>query len=44
VLPVVEQGRVSLPQPSRLPWVNELLAEARTFPVGAHDDQIDALS
>jgi len=41
---VVEQGRVSLPQPSRLPWVNELLAEARTFPVGAHDDQIDALS
>ena len=44
VLPLLEQGKVYLPQPGRLPWVNELLAEAQHFPVGAHDDQVDAMT
>ena len=44
VLPLLEQGKVYLPQPSRLPWVNELMAEARSFPAGAHDDQVDAMT
>jgi len=44
VSPLVEQGHVWLPQPARLPWVQEFLAEARTFPVGAYDDQIDQMT
>jgi predicted phage terminase large subunit-like protein len=44
VSPMVEQGHVWLPQPARLPWVQEFLAEARTFPVGLHDDQVDQMT
>jgi predicted phage terminase large subunit-like protein len=44
VSPMIEQGHVWLPQPARLPWVQEFLAEARTFPVGAYDDQVDQMT
>lgn len=35
----VEAGNVSLVQG---PWIEAFLAEARVFPMGAHDDQIDS--
>jgi predicted phage terminase large subunit-like protein len=36
-----EAGNVSLVEG---PWVEEFLAEARLFPNGSHDDQVDAVS
>jgi predicted phage terminase large subunit-like protein len=44
ILPLVEAGNVWLPDPREQPWVEAFLAEARSFPVGAHDDQVDAMS
>ncbi len=46
VTPEVESGHVYLPHPSDLgnDWVTDLLSELRDFPVGAHDDQVDALT
>ena len=44
ILPLVEAGNVWLPSAEEQPWVEQFLAEARSFPVGAHDDQIDAMS
>jgi len=44
ILPLVAAGNVWLPSPQEQPWVEEFLAEAQSFPVGAHDDQIDAMS
>lgn len=38
---LAEEGRVSL---IRGPWNSEFLAEACSFPLGTHDDQIDAVS
>lgn len=46
VTPEVESGNVYLPDP-RMPgfeWVRELVEEARMFPTGAHDDQVDAMT
>jgi predicted phage terminase large subunit-like protein len=40
--PIVESGVVCLPKGA--PWVEEFLLEVCTFPNGAHDDQVDALS
>lgn len=42
----IESGNVYLPLPSDpgMAWVNELLEEARSFPTGRHDDQIDAMT
>jgi hypothetical protein len=40
----VAAGNVWLPSPQEQPWVEQFLAEAQSFPVGAHDDQIDAMS
>lgn len=37
----VEAGNVAL---VRGPWIDDFLAEARVFPAGAHDDQIDAVT
>ena len=44
MLPFVEQGRVWLPTLQQQPWVVEFTAEAAAFPVGRHDDQVDAMS
>ncbi len=42
VLPLIEGGRVFLPQASS--WLDSFVDEAVTFPNGNHDDQVDALS
>ena len=42
VLPLIEGGRVYLPQSSD--WLDSFVDEAVTFPNGNHDDQVDALS
>lgn len=39
--PMIESGNVLLPRDA--PWLSDLLAEAMTFPNGAHDDQLDPL-
>ncbi|QGJ92681.1 terminase large subunit [Microbacterium phage Megan] len=44
VTPEVESGNVYLPNPAEYPWVSDLLSELRSFPTGAHDDQVDALT
>ena len=44
VSPFVEAGNVYLPDPTRAPWVAELINEASSFPNAAHDDMVDALS
>lgn len=44
VTPEVESGNVYLPNPAEYPWVNEVLAELRSFPTGAHDDIVDTLT
>ena len=42
VAPQVESGNVFLPDDA--PWLDEWIDEFATFPKGAHDDQVDALS
>lgn len=42
VTPLLEGGLVYLPDDA--PWVDDFLTECSTFPDGAHDDQVDALS
>lgn len=44
VAPLVEAGNVYLPHPSFAPWVNDFIEEAASFPNGANDDQVDAMS
>jgi predicted phage terminase large subunit-like protein len=44
VTPEVESGNVYLPNPAEYPWVNDLIGELRSFPTGAHDDQVDTLT
>lgn len=44
VSPMIEAGNVYLPDPSRAPWVHEVVEEAAIFPNGAHDDDCDAMS
>jgi predicted phage terminase large subunit-like protein len=44
VSPFVEGKNVWLPAPELHPWVGELIEEAADFPLGSHDDQVDALS
>jgi predicted phage terminase large subunit-like protein len=45
VLPMAEAGQVHLPHPDRAQWVRDaLLPELYAFPLGRHDDQVDALS
>lgn len=39
--PFIEAGNVLLPEWSD--WLDSLLAEASTFPAGAHDDQLDPM-
>jgi predicted phage terminase large subunit-like protein len=42
VTPLLEAGRVFLPDPQSAPWVNDFLDEASAFPNGQFDDQVDA--
>jgi len=44
VSPYIEAGNVYLPDPSIAPWVEEVIAECAAFPLGAHDDDVDAMS
>jgi predicted phage terminase large subunit-like protein len=41
VSPFIESGNVLLPIDA--PWLSDFLAEAGTFPGGAHDDQMDPM-
>jgi len=40
----LESGNVWFPHPSIAPWVDELLDELLTFPMGRYDDQVDCVS
>ena len=42
VAPVFEAGNVYLPDPKLAPWINDYMNEMAAFPVGEHDDQVDA--
>lgn len=42
VSPLIEGGRVFLPK--GVGWLDEFMNEMQSFPNGAHDDQVDALS
>jgi predicted phage terminase large subunit-like protein len=44
VTSVWEAGNVWLPHPDICSWVKILVAELTTFPAGANDDQVDALT
>ncbi len=44
VSPTIEAGNVYLPSPQEQPWIQTLLDEAARFPLGTHDDQVDALT
>ncbi len=44
ILGMVESGNVYLPTSERAPWVAEFTAECESFPRGAHDDQVDAMT
>ena len=39
---LVEAGRIYLPE--QAPWLDEFIAEVVSFPVAAHDDQVDVLA
>lgn len=40
----IESGNVYLPLTSEAEWVQGLIDEARLFPAGKHDDQVDAMT
>jgi phage terminase large subunit-like protein len=42
--PQIESGNVYLPYQGIAPWIDEFLEEVSSFPVGAPDDQVDAMS
>lgn len=44
VSPFVESGNVWLPSDSLCGWIGDFIDEFRKFPVGVHDDQVDAFS
>lgn len=44
VTPLIENGRVYLPQEGQAPWLDELLKELTEFPKSEHDDQVDSLT
>jgi predicted phage terminase large subunit-like protein len=44
VSPLIEAGNVYLPHPQYAPWVSDLIEECASFPNGAHDDQVDAMT
>jgi predicted phage terminase large subunit-like protein len=40
----VEAGQVHLPNPAHNPWVEDFVEESAAFPLGANDDQVDAMT
>ena len=44
ISPLVYGGNVYLPEPELAPWVGDLIVEAKAFPAGPNDDQVDALT
>jgi predicted phage terminase large subunit-like protein len=45
ISPLFESGNVFLPPPDFSTWVEQaLIPEILTFPSGAHDDQVDAMT
>jgi predicted phage terminase large subunit-like protein len=44
VSPQVEAGNIYLPHPALADWVSGFIHEAASFPRGANDDQVDAMS
>lgn len=44
IAPYFEAGNIYLPDPSIAPWVGDVVEQLVTFPLGAHDDDCDALS
>jgi predicted phage terminase large subunit-like protein len=44
VTPLFEAGNVFFPDPSIAPWAPDLEFELAAFPMGANDDQVDALT
>ena len=44
VTSVWEAGNIYIPDPSIAPWIKEFVAELTSFPVAAHDDQVDAMT
>ncbi|GAA0402986.1 phage terminase large subunit [Microbispora corallina] len=44
VAPFAEAGQVFLPAPELAPWVGAFIEEHASFPNGAHDDRVDAMS
>ena len=44
ISPLIEAGNVYLPSPSICPWINDFIEECASFPNGAHDDQVDAMT
>jgi len=44
VSPQVESGNVYLPHPRIAPWVDSFIHSCASFPNGAHDDDVDAMT
>jgi predicted phage terminase large subunit-like protein len=44
VSPMVPSGNIVIPTVEVAPWIADLVEEAKAFPTGANDDQVDALS
>jgi len=44
VSPSIEAGNVFLPRPEYAPWVHDFVEECSVFPMGAHDDDVDAMT
>jgi predicted phage terminase large subunit-like protein len=44
VEPLWAAGNVWLPDPEIAPWIHDLIEELVNFPMGANDDQVDAMS
>ncbi len=42
--PMWESGNVWLPHKDEAPWIEEFVEELLAFPVGANDDQVDAMT
>lgn len=44
VSPFIEAGNVYLPDPEIAPWIEAFIAECSAFPLGAYDDDVDAMT
>lgn len=44
ITPMFESGNVWFPHPAIAPWIEKVKLEMWSFPLGAHDDDIDAMT